>query len=84
MPILLLGWVCLLAAYYYVLLIPSSIVTMLLTEPGRLLEVFGANLSFSELYILMAQGAFPEVVGTFIITAIILIALPDKYRRPLW
>ncbi len=84
MPILLLGWVCLIAAYYYVFLIPTNIVTVLLTEPERLSTVFGANLSFSQLYILLASGAFFEAVGTLIITTIILIALPDKYRRPLW
>ena len=83
-PALLLGWAVLVAAYYYVFLIPIFLAAAPLTYPGGLSDVFGANLRFSQAYILLVQAAFPEVVATLIVTAIILIAMPERYRRPLW
>jgi hypothetical protein len=81
---LLFGWGGLIVAYYYLVLLPANILTVQLTDPGRILEVFGEELSFSQLYILLAPLALPEVVVTLIFTSLILVVLPDKYRRPLW
>jgi LytS/YehU family sensor histidine kinase len=84
MPALLLGWAVLIAAHYYVFLIPTFLVLAPLIDPGGLSSVFGAELSFSEAYSTLGQAAFPEVVATYVITTIILIALPERHRRPLW
>jgi len=84
MPLLLLGWVGLVAAYYYIFLIPTFLATISLADPGGIANLFGLDLSFSQAYRTLGQVAFPEAVVTFIITSIILIALPEKYRRPRW
>ncbi len=84
MPKLLLGWAVLIAAYYYVFLIPPFLAITLLTYPEGLSIVFGTDLAFLQAYIFLIKAAFPEALATLIITAIILIALPKKYRRPLW
>jgi LytS/YehU family sensor histidine kinase len=84
MPALLLGWAVLIAAYYYIFLIPTFLAAISLADPGGISGVLGEDLSFSQAYSTLGQGAFPEAVATFIVTAIILIALPERYRRPLW
>lgn len=84
MPALLFGWAVLVAAYYYIFLIPTFLAVTSLADPASLSAVFGADLSFLEAYIILAPAAVPEAVATFIVTAIILIALPENYRRPLW
>lgn len=83
-PALLLGWVVLMAVYYYVFLIPIFLASVRLADPEGITSVLGADLLFSQAYILLAQVAFPEAVATFIVTTIILIALPERYMRPLW
>jgi len=84
MPALLLGWAVLIAAYYYIFFTPTAMAVIMLVAPGALSDLFGVELSFSQAYILLARGVFPEVVATMIVTAIILIAMPERYRRPLW
>jgi LytS/YehU family sensor histidine kinase len=84
MPALLLGWAVLIAAYYYIFLIPTFLAAISLADPGAMSDVFGVDLSFSQAYSTLGQTAFPEAVATFIVTAIILVALPERYRRPLW
>jgi len=84
MPGLLLGWVGLVAAYYYIFLIPTFVAAVSLADSGGIAAIFGADLSFFQAYTTLGQAALPEAVGTLIITATTLIALPGKYRRPLW
>ena len=84
MPKLLLGWAVLIAAYYYIFIIPTFLATVLLTYPGGLSDIFGADLGFLQAYIILVQAASLEALATLIITAIVLLALPKYYRRPLW
>ena len=84
MPALLFGWAVLIAAYYYIFLIPAFLAAVSLAAPGAMSDVFGVDLSFLQAYSTLGQGALPEAVVTFVVTAIILIALPERYRRPLW
>jgi hypothetical protein len=84
MPGLLVGWSLLVAAYYYIFLIPAFVASVLLAGgPERMSAVFGTNLSFLQAYTTLGQAALPEATATLIVTTIILIALPDMYRRPL-
>ncbi len=62
----------------------SFLAITLLTYPEGLSIIFGTDLAFLQAYIILIKAAFPEALATLIITAIILIALPKKYRRPLW
>lgn len=84
MPVLLLGWVVLIAAYYYIFLIPFFMAAGLLIAPQGMSDLFGEGLPLSQIYSGLGQAACPEAVVTCIITTILLIALPEKYRRPLW
>ena len=83
MPLLLVGWSLLVVAYYYLFIIPMFVALLLLTGLERMSAVFGQELSFLQAYTTLGQIAWPEAVATLIITTIILIALPKKYRRPL-
>ncbi|GIK43661.1 MAG: hypothetical protein BroJett011_74940 [Chloroflexota bacterium] len=84
MPVLLLGWIVLIVVYYYIFLIPTFLAAISLIQSGGLSDVLGVDLSFFQAYSLLALVAFPEVTATLLVTAIILFALPEKYRRPLW
>ena len=83
MPALLAGWVVLVIVYYYALLVPVFITLVWLTGPESETAIFGANLSFLQMYSVLGQAAIPELVGTLTLTTIIFMALPHKYRRPL-
>ncbi len=57
---------------YYIVLIPLQVTFINLVSPGML--------TFSELF----RGTLPEILATTFITTLILLALPKRYRRPLW
>jgi hypothetical protein len=84
MPALLLVWGLLLVTYYYGFLIPVFLAAALLTESPSIPDIFGSDLSFFQAYAITMQAVWPEVLGTLIVTALILVGLPEKYRRPLW
>jgi hypothetical protein len=69
----LAGWFLLVCAYYFLALLPLSVVFLNLIDPSR-----GAT------YFDFARGFLPEVLGTAIITILIWLAAPIRYRRPLW
>jgi hypothetical protein len=69
----LAGWFLLICAYYFLALLPLSVVFLNLIDPSR-----GAT------YFDFARGFLPEVLGTAIITTLIWLAAPIRYRRPLW
>lgn len=69
----LAGWFLLVCAYYFLALLPLSVVFLNLIDPSR-----GAT------YFDFARGFLPEVLGTAIITTLIWLAAPIRYRRPLW
>lgn len=84
LPGLLLSWAVLITIYYWIVVIPVYLMTLSLIKPGGLADVFGPDMSFFQVYSLIIKVGFPEFVVTSIITMIILAALPDKYRHPLW
>ena len=84
MPVLLSVWVGLVTAYYYIFLLPTFLATISVADPGGIAVIFGLDQSTVQAYRALGQAAFPEVLATLIVTSIILIALPDKFRRPLW
>ena len=65
------SWVLICMGYYFVL-IPLQVTSVNLVIPGML--------TFSELF----RGTLPEILATTFITTLILLALPKRYRRPLW
>ena len=71
--IFLVGWFLLVCAFYYLALLPLSVVFLNLIDPGRVAT-----------YSVFARNFFPEFLGTATITTLIWFAAPARFRRPLW
>lgn len=67
----LAGWILLIVIYYTLLVFFQSYLIGLVVNVHHPLSV-------------AFQNNFPELIVVVIITTLILIALPEKYRRPLW
>jgi hypothetical protein len=65
------SWILISIVYYFVL-IPLQVTLVNLVIPG--------SLTIVELF----RGTLPEILATTFITTLILLALPKRYRRPLW
>lgn len=75
MPTRLIGWIILIIIYYYVFVVPGFAIGLVAFygEP----DVLG-------LYMALSKGVIVEVLITTIVTTLALLALPQKYHRPLW
>ena len=69
----LTGWFLLVCAYYYLALLPLSVVFLNWIDPGQ-----------GPTFTAFARGFLPEVLGTAVITTLIWLAAPIRYRRPVW
>ena len=69
----LVGWFLMVGAYYYLALLPLSVILLNLADPGH-----GAT------YLVFARDFIPEALGTAVITTLAWLAAPIRYRRPLW
>ena len=47
-------------------------------------QYYGANASVLDAYLALAQGVVTEALLTTLITTLVMVALPERYRRPLW
>lgn len=84
MPALLLGWVALVLSYYFVLVVPGFVVGAYALRPDAYAASYGEGASLATAYRILARGALPEALITSLFTALLLLALPRRYRRPLW
>ena len=75
MPARLLGWVILIILYYYVFVVPGFVIG---------LAAFYGEADPIGLYGELAKGVVVEVLITTTVTTLALLALPQKYQRPLW
>jgi hypothetical protein len=71
--VFLVGWFLMVVAYYYLCLLPLSVVLDNLADPG-----FGAT------YPVFARNFLPEALGTAAITTLLWFAAPAHFRRPRW
>jgi hypothetical protein len=71
--IFLISWWLTVGVYYYLVLLPLSVILLNLANPGH-----GVT------YPMIARSLFPEYLGTTAITTMIWLALPAHYRRPQW
>ena len=67
------GWFLLVGVYYYLALLPLSVVLLNLVDPSH-----GAT------YLVFARNFIPEALGTAVITTLVWVASPVHYRRPQW
>ncbi len=75
MPARLLGWVLLIIMYYFVLVIPGFVIG---------LTAFYGEADPLGLYAALAKGVVVEVLVTATVTTLAMLALPQKYHKPLW
>jgi len=71
--IFLVGWFLLVGIYYYMALLPLSVIFLNIIDPGQ-------NATYS----VYARNFIPEFLGTAVITTLIWLASPVRYRRPRW
>jgi hypothetical protein len=71
-------WALQVLGYYILIVVPLFVVGLVIFYPDPEYGGFFALLGALEV------GALPEAFFTTIVTTIILAALPERYRRPLW
>lgn len=75
MPSRLLGWVILIVVYYYIFVIPGFVIG---------LAAFYGEAHPLGLYAALAKGVVIEMLITTAVTTLAMLALPQKYQKPLW
>lgn len=76
MPIRLLPWAGIVIVYYLIS-IPASVIPQYLLSGDPRSEILPAVLSTYLTY-------FPQVIFDIVFTSLVFIALPERYRKPLW
>ena len=91
MPIRALGWAGIVLVYYFGVVVPGFVIGLSLFYPDVYAEAYGAGAplirAYGELAIGYGEegaGALPEASLTALITTLAFLALPRRYRRPLW
>ena len=74
----LVKWAVQVLGYYFVVVVPLFVVGLMMFYPD---PEYGGFLGFLAA---LEAGAAPEAIITTIVTTIIIAALPERYRRPLW
>src|SRR5688572_20394258 len=75
MPSRLIGWAVLIIIYYYVFVVPGFVIG---------LAAFYGEADPIGLYTALARGVVPEMLITTVVTTLAMLALPQRYHRPLW
>jgi hypothetical protein len=74
----LVKWALQVLIYYYLIVVPLFVVGLVMFYPD---PQYGG---FFSLLAALESGALPESILTTVVTTIIMAALPERYRRPLW
>lgn len=74
----LVKWALQVLIYYYLIVVPLFVVGLVMFYPD---PQYGG---FFGLLAALESGALPESILTTVVTTIIMAALPERYRRPLW
>jgi len=77
-PLALFTWALQVVAYYLLVVIPLFAVGVVVFYPD---PEYGGFLTFLAA---LEAGGVPEMLITTAVTTIIMAALPERYRRPLW
>ena len=83
MPNLVFGWLFLIFVYYFISYLPGLIILHFMFN-SLFQEFVGGPLTLWQAIIKLYSGWMPEIIFTTFYTTLVLIALPEKYRRPLW
>jgi polyferredoxin len=71
-------WAAQVLVYYFLVIVPLIVAGIMVFFPDP------ANGTFFNLLALVEVGAIPEAVLTTVVSTIVMAALPERYRRPLW
>lgn len=71
-----LSWIVSVFGYFYLVLMPVFILAHNAYHPEKY--------PFVETYMSIAAGAFGEAAVTVVVSTLIMLILPRRYRRPLW
>ncbi len=82
MPTILIGWIVLVFLYYCVVV--STTMLAHTFSPDLYHRFFPAELSSKEILNRLSTAVMPELSLTAVITSLILVALPSRFRQPLW
>jgi len=74
----LVKWAVQVLGYYFIVVVPLFVVGLVMFYPDPEYGGFVALLGALE------AGAAPEAIITTVVTTIIMGALPERFRRPLW
>lgn len=83
MPGLILGWLFLMLVYYGPIYLPGYF-TAYFFFPNVYQSLVGGQLPPVETLVKLYKGWVPEFVFTTLYTTLVIIALPDRFRRPQW
>ncbi len=83
MPHLAWAWIILIFVYYIPSYIPVYFITYFFF-PDVYISFVGGSLPPIETLLKLYQGWVPEIIFTTIYTTLILVALPESYRKPRW
>ena len=83
MPDQIIGWLFLQFVYSFIIYIPGFYFLFLFSHAKYIIFV-GDNLPFWQGLLKLYSGWLPEIIFTAVMTTLLLMALPDKYRIPLW
>lgn len=84
MPNLVFGWAGLVLVFYFVLAVPGFVIGQSVFYPDQYTAFYGERASLLDAYLTLAKGVVPEALLTTLITSLVIVALPRRYRRPLW
>ena len=84
MPRLVFGWAVLVLIFYFAFAVPGFVIGQAIFYPEQYEKFYGEGASILEAYKALARGVVPEALITTFITSLVIIALPKRYRRPLW
>jgi hypothetical protein len=74
----LVKWALQVLGYYFIVVVPLFVVGIVAFYPAEAGDGFFALLAVLESFVV------PEAILTTVVTTIIMGALPERYRRPLW
>lgn len=83
MPHLAWAWILLIFVYYIPSYIPVYIITYFFF-PNVYISFVGGSFPPIEALLKLYYGWIPEIIFTTVYTTLIIIALPEAYRKPLW
>lgn len=83
MPFFVIRWIILVFSYYYIFYASVFTGTYFIDRELFRILVHG-DYSFFDSLIYIYKSIFPEFLFTSVFTSLIFIALPNRYRKPLW